>query len=94
MIKCFLVLVIKMIKRPAVTIPISLPVWYLYYVDDFKILEGLTRVHLVHDRSCDELQGRSRKPISGSPQRIELAASEGGTPKNQFKMFTPPMETC
>ena len=67
--------------------------WYLSYYIDLKILDVLTGIHLVHDRSCDEMQGRSCELKSKSTHRVELATSVEGTFKNQFRVFTGPVET-
>lgn len=40
------------------------------------------------------MQERAYKLRSGSSHLVELAASEGETSKNQFIMFTKPIESC
>lgn len=70
LIKYFLILAIKITKRPTITTPTSHPFWFLHFAVDFKITDGLTRIRLVHDSKCDQMQGRSCKLRSGSSHRV------------------------
>lgn len=70
-------------------LPPHLQFWCLSFDNDFKIIDGQTGIHLVPTRSCAEGQGKSRESRISSIRGTGSAAC-----KNQFRMFTEPMDTC